>query len=226
MMTRRVALALTSAALASCARRGDGGVSWWAMGTTGENAPLLLPEFQRASGIRVDLQAVPWTGAHEKLLTGFAGGSLPDVMMLNTGWLPEMTLLGALADPPPALLADQLPGARAAVTIRGRARAVPWTADSWVQFYRRDLLRAAGYTAPPLDWPEWTRMAQALVRGPRPLRDAAPARLARAAVRLRRADRRAAAPRPRRARQLPLGRLPRRAGLLQARFRPPACHRR
>lgn len=164
MIARRTVLALGCAALAACASRGHGGVSWWAMGTTGENAPLLLPDFVRASGIRVDLQAVPWTGAHEKLLTGFAGDSLPDVMMLNTGWLPEMTLLGALADPPPALLADQLPGARAAVTIGGRGRAVPWTADSWVQFYRRDLLGEVGYAAPPVDWAEWTRMAQAIVR--------------------------------------------------------------
>ncbi len=140
-------------------------MAWWALGTTGENAPLLLPAFVRASGIRVDLQAVPWTGAHEKLLTGFAGDSLPDVMMLNTGWLPEMALLGALASPPPALLADQLPGARAAVTLRGQPLAVPWTADSWVQFYRRDLIAAAGYAAPPLDWTEWTRMAQAIIRG-------------------------------------------------------------
>ena len=134
------------------------------MGTTGENAPLLLPPFTRATGIEVDLQTVPWTGAHEKLLTGFAGNSLPDVMMLNTGWLPELELLGALASPPPALLADQLPGPCAAVTIAGQARAVPWTADSWVQFYRRDLLAEIGYATPPLDWAEWTRMAQAIVR--------------------------------------------------------------
>jgi len=161
----RAALAIAAGtALAACtSHRGDS-VSWWALGTTGENAPLLLPPFTAATGIDVDLQAVPWTGAHEKLLTGFAGGSLPDMMMLNTGWLPEMALLGALAPPPPALLVDLLPGARAAVTIGARAMAVPWTADSWVQFYRRDLVAEAGYVAPPLDWAEWTRMAQAIVR--------------------------------------------------------------
>ncbi len=164
-MNRRRALALAGAgALAGCARPVGDRVTWWALGTTGENAPILLPPFTRSTGIEVDLQAVPWTGAHEKLLTGFAGGSLPDVMMLNTGWLPELDLLGALAPPPPALLTGQLPGALAAVTIAGRARAVPWTADSWVQFYRRDLLAEVGHAAPPLDWSEWTRMAQAIVR--------------------------------------------------------------
>ncbi|WP_374943080.1 extracellular solute-binding protein [Sphingomonas sp.] len=168
LITRRAALGLAAgASLAACARgRRDGGLTWWAMGTTGENAPLLLPPFERATGIHVDIQTVPWTGAHEKLLTGFAGNSLPDVTMLNSAWLPELALVGALA-PPPAdslLLADQFPGALASVQVDGRAVAVPWTADSWVQYYRRDLLAEVGYAAPPLVWAEWTRMAQAIKR--------------------------------------------------------------
>ncbi len=165
-VSRREALGLAMAAIvASCARGSAAGhLTWWAIGTTGENAPLLLPRFVRKTGISVDVQAVPWTGAHEKLLTGFAGNSLPDVMMLDSTWLPELTLLGALVPPPvvPALLADQYPGARASVEVGGRAMAVPWTADSWVQFYRRDLLAEAGYPAPPLVWDEWLRMARAV----------------------------------------------------------------
>ncbi len=167
-LSRRAALGLAAAAaLSGCGRFGDDGrLTWWAIGATGENAPLLLPTFEHATGIAVDLQTVPWTGAHEKLLTGFAGQSLPDVMMLNSAWLPELALVGALA-PPPAdspLLAGQFPGALASVMVGGRAMAVPWTADSWVQFYRRDLLAEVGYASPPLDWAEWTRMARAIKR--------------------------------------------------------------
>lgn len=176
MISRRTALErglglglglAAGATLAACGRgRRDGGLTWWAMGTTGENAPLLLPRFERETGIAVDIQTVPWTGAHEKLLTGFAGNSLPDVMMLNSAWLPELALVGALAPPPPGspLLADQFPGALASVQVGGRAMAVPWTADSWVQYYRRDLVAEAGYAAPPLAWDAWTRMAQAIKR--------------------------------------------------------------
>lgn len=176
MISRRTALggalaaglgAGLGAALSGCARDRDRrGLTWWALGTTGENAPLLVPRFTRATGIDVDVQAVPWTGAHEKLLTGFAGGSLPDVMMLDGIWLPELALVGALAPPPPGspLLADQYPGAVAAVTVGGRAMAVPWTADGWVQFYRRDLIAEAGHAAPPPDWADWRRMARAIVR--------------------------------------------------------------
>lgn len=166
MMSRRAALGCVAAAALAACTRGDRALTWWAIGTAGENAPLLLPPFERATGISVDVQAVPWTGAHEKLLTGFAGGSLPDVMMLNSAWLSELTLLGALAPPPPGspLLRDQFPGMLASVTIDGQARAAPWTADSWVQFFRRDLLAEAGYAAPPLEWDEWARMAAAIKR--------------------------------------------------------------
>lgn len=166
VIARRAALGIGGAALlAACTRGGDDRpLSWWAIGTAGENAPLLLPPFRRVTGIAVDVQAVPWTGAHEKLLTGFAGDSLPDVMMVNSAWLPELALVGAIAPPPRGspLLHDQLPGALASVQVDGCAMAVPWTADSWVQFYRRDLLAEAGYAAPPLAWAEWTRMAEAI----------------------------------------------------------------
>ena len=51
---------------------------FWAMGREGEVVLELLPDFERAHpGIRVDVQQVPWTAAHEKLLTAFAGGVTP-----------------------------------------------------------------------------------------------------------------------------------------------------
>ena len=164
-LSRRAALGLAGAGvLAACSRDRAPRLTWWAIGTTGENAPLLLPPFRRATGIEVDVQAVPWTGAHEKLLTGFAGRSLPDVMMLNDVWLAELTLLGALAPAHASLLTGLSPGTIASVTIEGRAMAAPWTANSWMQFYRRDLVSAVGYPAPPQDWDDWKRMARAIKR--------------------------------------------------------------
>jgi multiple sugar transport system substrate-binding protein len=162
-VSRRTVLGLAGAAcVQACAPGVSSRLTWWAIGATGENAPLLLPPFKRATGI--DVQALPWTGAHEKLLTGFAGRSLPDVMMLNDIWLSEMALLGALAPPPPLLLTGQPASALASVKVAGRAVAAPWTANSWMQFYRRDLIAEVGYSAPPLRWEAWKQMARALKR--------------------------------------------------------------
>jgi len=167
--TRRTVLGLglgIGAALAGCARSSQADrLTWWAMSQEGENAPLLIPAFERATGIGVEVQALPWTAAHEKLLTAHAGGSLPDVLMVKNSWLAELALVGALAPVPDgsrALLADQFASAVEAATVGSKAMAVPWVVDSWVQYYRPDVLAKAGFSAPPTDWAEWTRMARAL----------------------------------------------------------------
>src|SRR3546814_2181833 len=73
-------------------------ISFWVMGFEGQQVARLLPEFERLNpGIHVDLQQVPVLSAHEKLLTAFAGDSLPDVTPLGNTWIPEFALLDALA---------------------------------------------------------------------------------------------------------------------------------
>ena len=61
---------------------------FWAMGREGEVVAELLPDFERANpGIRVKLQQLPWTAAHEKLLTAFAGDATPDLCQLGNTWI-------------------------------------------------------------------------------------------------------------------------------------------
>ena len=83
---------------AGCARRRDDNVvRFWAMGSEGEVVTKLLPEFERAHpGIRVDVQQLPWSAAHEKLLTAFAGDATPDLCQLGNTWIPEFVALQAL----------------------------------------------------------------------------------------------------------------------------------
>lgn len=161
-------MAAAAAALPGCARVGgdDDGLMWWAIGPEGEYAPVLLDAVAGAAGVKATSQALPWTAAHEKLLTAFAGDSLPDVMMVKNDWLPELTTIGALAPVPTAgdLLGGHFPSALAAATVNGRAVAVPWVVEAWVQFYRTDLLARAGYGAPPTRWDEWLGMARDLKR--------------------------------------------------------------
>jgi multiple sugar transport system substrate-binding protein len=140
-------------------------LSLWAIDVEGENARELLPSFTQATGLPVDLQWLAWTAAHEKLLTAFAGESLPDVFMLSRDWVAEFTLIGAILPLPvdgAGLLADAwLPHDLA---IDGRDHAVPWTMDLSVQYYRRDLLARAGYAAPPTVLGPWRDMLRAVKR--------------------------------------------------------------
>src|SRR5258708_4821916 len=58
----------------------------------------LVPEFERrAPGIRVRVQQIPWSAAHEKLLTAYVGNAMPDVVQVGNTWIPEFVALGALA---------------------------------------------------------------------------------------------------------------------------------
>ena len=56
-----------------------------------------FPAFEREHpGIRVQVQQIPWTAAHEKLLTAFVGEATPDIAMLGNTWVPEFVALDAL----------------------------------------------------------------------------------------------------------------------------------
>ena len=54
----------------------------------------LVPEFERQNpGIRVDVQQIPWSAAHEKLLTAHVGDATPDIAQLGNTWIAEFEAL-------------------------------------------------------------------------------------------------------------------------------------
>lgn len=161
---RRTTLILAAVALlaGACERTAPGTIDLrlWAMGREGQMVQALLPGFARAHpDIRVRVQQVPWSAAHEKLLTAHVGGALPDVFQAGSTWIPELVALGALAPLqarlPAAARADFFPGVLEANEVDGALWGVPWYVDTRVLFYRRDALAAAGWTTPPTDWPAW-----------------------------------------------------------------------
>lgn len=135
-------------------------LDFWAMGSEGERVQALLPEFERQHpGIRVKVQQIPWSAAHEKLLTAHVGGTLPDVFQLGNTWLPEFVALRALAPLddvlPAADQTDIFPGVLAANRIDGRLYGLPWYVDTRLLFYRADLLAQAGIEQAPRTWNDW-----------------------------------------------------------------------
>lgn len=167
---RRSALGLLAggAALLSGCGGNDGRTTlqFWAMGNEASNVGALMPEFERRNpDIRVVVQAQPWTSAHQKLLTAYAGASLPDVSQVGNTWISELTAIGALS-PIPAeatdLLTDQFDAVLGTMQIAGRPMATPWYVDTRLIFYRTDLLERAGYDAVPQDWAEWKKSMHAV----------------------------------------------------------------
>ncbi len=175
---RRRALAglsiLCAASLAAgCSPRDSREVlHFWALGREGEVVQQLLPEFERLHpDIRIEVEQLPWTAAHEKLLTAVAGGSTPDLCNVGNSWIPEFATLKALEPLGRRVAAsstidarDYFGGIWDSNVIGAELYGVPWYVDTRVLFYRKDLLAAAGFAAPPTNWPEWLRMLEALKR--------------------------------------------------------------
>ena len=158
---------------AGCRSRPDETITlrFWAMGAEGEVVQQLMPDFERENpGITVRVQAMPWSAAHEKLLTSFVGESTPDVAQLGNTWVPEFAAINALEPLAPyvARSATVKPaaffrGIWDTNVIDGEVYGVPWYVDTRVIFYRSDLLARAGYDRVPDSWSAW-RTALAAVK--------------------------------------------------------------
>ena len=156
-------------ALAAAACGGRAGAApretlvFWAFGREGEEVKSLVSDFERENpALHLVVQQIPWTSAHEKLLTAFVGKSTPDLAQLGNTWIPELASIGALER-----LDDQVAASTAVSpaayfsgvwqtnVFEGALYGVPWYVDTRVLFYRPDLLARAGFPEPPRDWESW-----------------------------------------------------------------------
>jgi multiple sugar transport system substrate-binding protein len=171
-LSRRTVLAgLAGAAVSGCGgRRRKEVVRFWAFGREGEATAELLEEFHaRHPDTEVEIQRLPWISAHEKLLTAYAGETLPDVCQLGNTWVPEFAALDALEPIDEAVRTsaivqqqDFFEGTFNANRIDSVLYGIPWYVDTRLLYYRTDLLKRAGFDHPPTDWAEWSAMMGAI----------------------------------------------------------------
>ena len=170
-------LAIASVAAASSCTSASGAedvtIRFWAMGREGEVVRELVPEFERRNpGLHVRVQQMPWTAAHEKLLTGFVGDATPDVSQLGNTWVPEFQALDAL-EPLNAYVqssqaidsTDYFRGIWDTNVLADTLFGLPWYVDTRLIYYRKDILARAGVTAPPRSWAEWKDAMHRVVAG-------------------------------------------------------------
>lgn len=136
---------------------------FWAMGREGEVVQALAVDFERENpGIHVDVQQIPWSAAHEKLLTAFVGRSTPDLAQLGNTWISEFAALGALEPLQPWVDSAEGLDPKSYFTgiwdtnvIDGEPYGIPWYVDTRLLFYRKDILERAGHTTIPTTWSGW-----------------------------------------------------------------------
>ncbi len=140
------------------------------MGTTDTVEPLAEMYEKENPGIKVEVQAIPWDSAHDKLLTAVASKNGPDVVQMGTTWIPEFAAAGALADMAPYI--EKYPnlkaenfydGAVQTGQFDGKTVGIPWYVETRSLFYRTDLLGEVGYPEGPKTWDELKDASQQLV---------------------------------------------------------------
>jgi multiple sugar transport system substrate-binding protein len=134
-------------------------LEFWGLGREGEVVAELIPEFERRNpGIHVVVQQIPWSAAHEKLLTAYVGEATPDIAQMGNTWIPEFVTVRALEPLSPDVVdrRDYFDGIWATNVVGGTLYGIPWYVDTRVLFYRSDVLAAVGFPHGPRTWSEWS----------------------------------------------------------------------
>lgn len=147
-------------------------IRFWAMGREGEVVQELVRDFEQENpGIHVEVQQIPWSAAHEKMLTSHVGRASPDVAQLGNTWVAEFVALHALEPLAPWLArstdvprAGYFPGIWATNVVDSMPYGIPWYVDTRLVFYRTDILARAGYSHMPGTWEEWLAAMRAIRR--------------------------------------------------------------
>lgn len=137
-------------------------INFWTMGAEAEHVQKLTKEFEELNpNISVKVQAIPWTAAHEKLITAYASGTTPDIVQMGNTWIPEFVALNSLEklnsyvkDSKVISDTNYFNGIWKSNFIGDDLYGVPWYVDTRVLFYRTDILKRAGYSSPPKTWEE------------------------------------------------------------------------
>ena len=142
----------------------EGGLSVWAMGTEGDNLNVIAEDFMAEfPDVSVEVTAVPWDAAHDRIVTAIAGGEVPDVSLIGTTWMGEFATLGGL-DPTPESIdpATFFEGAWNTTVVDGVSYGVPWYVETRLIYYNTDLAEEGGFNQAPANWDELTQLAQTM----------------------------------------------------------------
>ncbi|MEV5693317.1 ABC transporter substrate-binding protein [Micromonospora globbae] len=189
MSTRRhlgilAAAVLAAASLTACGGSGDdaGGsgktLTYWAsnQGASLEaDKAILQPEldkFEKQTGIKVNLEVVPWSDLLNRLLAAATSGQGPDVVNIGNTWSASLQATGALVEFDDATLQavggkDRfVPAALAAAGAPGKPpAAVPLYSLAYALYYNKKAFADAGITAPPTTWEQLAEYGRKLSTG-------------------------------------------------------------
>ncbi|MFD8151429.1 ABC transporter substrate-binding protein [Streptomyces sp. NPDC001046] len=120
-----------------------------------------LDKFEKQTGIKVELEVVPWSDLLNRILTATTSGQGPDVLNIGNTWSASLQATGALL-PWDAENFDKIGGrdrfvdsALGSTGAEGKdPAAVPLYSMSYALYYNKKMFAEAGISKPPATWDE------------------------------------------------------------------------
>ncbi|MEV6865343.1 extracellular solute-binding protein [Streptosporangium subroseum] len=153
-------------------------LTYWAsnQGTSLDNdKQVLQPEldkFEKQTGIKVNLEVVPWADLLNRILAATTSGQGPDVLNIGNTWSASLQATGAFVPWDDALLAQVggkerfLGPSLAATGAAGQPpTALPIYGMTYGLFYNKKLFAEAGIAEPPKTWDELIADGKKLTKG-------------------------------------------------------------
>lgn len=137
--------------------------------TMSEGFKDFVKEYEEESGMKIDVQTIPWSSAHDKLVTAVGSGKGPDVFQIGNTWVAEFAEAGTFLD-----LAEYVDdyenfnpdhfyeSAVATTEVDGEVIGIPWYVDTRLLYYRKDILEDLGYPDGPETWDDLLDISEQL----------------------------------------------------------------
>ena len=177
---------LAAAPLAACgsSSSSSGGsaahptLTYWAsnQGTSlQDDQQVLAPQiakFTKATGIKVNVQVIPWSTLLTQITAATVSGKGPDVLNIGNTWSPSLQVTGALVQFTPSVMSQIggssrfLAGSLSATGETGKPpTAVPLYSLAYGLYYNKAQFAAAGISGPPSTWAELVADGKKLTKG-------------------------------------------------------------
>jgi multiple sugar transport system substrate-binding protein len=173
LSTLALAAALAAVPLAACGSSSSSGsassahptLTYWAtnQGTSlQDDLQVLGPQiakFTKQTGIKVNVQVIPWTTVLNQITAATVSGKGPDVLNIGNTWSPSLQATGALVQFTPSVMGQIggssrfLTGSLSATGAPGKPpTAVPLYSLAYALYYNKAQFAAAGISSPPATW--------------------------------------------------------------------------
>ena len=138
--------------------------------TMSDGMDEFVETYEKENDVTVDVQTIPWSNAHDKLLTALASGKGPDVIQIGNTWVSEFAEAGTFLD-----LSEYIDeyenfdpdnffeAAIDTTEFDNEIIGIPWYVDTRLLYYRSDLLGDMGYPDGPETWDDMIDISEQLV---------------------------------------------------------------